>query len=146
MNGPVAFERKKRALDKLFQTLSSRTVVVEGKKDEEALRELGVNGSVTLAQGKSAVVVERVLRSCGGRNKGVVLLFDWDAAGEEKARLFEALFRAEGASAALDPSPRREFRHLLGCRFVEESPARLSRILEEGEVKWERRTLTRSST
>jgi len=134
-----------RETGRLLRTLETRVIVVEGERDEAALRGIGINAPVIQATGSVERLVARVLRASRGRDKSVALLFDWDAEGRRKVRFFEARFRAEGESRVLDRVTPLRFKALLGVLFVEEASSKFSRITEEG-MKWERRTLIQSST
>ena len=58
-------------------------IVVEGRKDVESLRSLGVNGEIKLSSQQSLLVFTEQLSMCG---KDIVLLTDWDRKGSMAAR------------------------------------------------------------
>ena len=123
-------ESRLNALRTLFESLSGKVLIVEGKKDARALRLLGVKACFVLAQGANEGIVSRALEQASG-NKSIVLLFDLDVEGLRKTRFFEALFRAEGASPRLDRVTPRKLERLLGYRFVEDAYSKYSELMEE---------------
>ncbi|PIT85300.1 hypothetical protein COU36_04030 [Candidatus Micrarchaeota archaeon CG10_big_fil_rev_8_21_14_0_10_59_7] len=108
--------RKKKEIDKVFHSLDSTVVLVEGKRDEAALRAAGVTAPIVLAGGRKA---ERVAEEAEAFGKPVALLFDWDGEGERKTREYSELMGA-------DTRLRKKMKRLLGLRTVEELGFRLS--------------------
>jgi 5S rRNA maturation endonuclease (ribonuclease M5) len=99
-----------RELVRLSETVP---IVVEGKRDVEALRRLGVEGRiVALHRGKSLYEVAREL----DREEAVVLLLDWDTRGE---RLLEGLTRHLETDWESHSGLRRRLRELAGDSVVE---------------------------
>jgi len=77
-------EKIQKILTKLAEDSTKGTpIVVEGKKDVEALRSLGVNGPVFTVKtgGKSFVQALQEIEETGARE--VVLLLDFDRRGKE---------------------------------------------------------------
>lgn len=106
-----------RELGRLLRELASLSkhipIVVEGKRDVEALRRLGVGGEiVTLHRGKSLYEVAAELDQA----EAVVLMLDWDARGE---RLLQSLTRYLETDWESHLGLRRRFRELLGDTVVE---------------------------
>jgi 5S rRNA maturation endonuclease (ribonuclease M5) len=92
------------SLDKAIEALleasgEGAAIIVEGERDERSLRDLGVEGPVLRAARRPAMeVAEEAARSF----KEVVVLTDWDRAGEELARRVAEHLIAAGARADLD--------------------------------------------
>ncbi|MEM2118027.1 MAG: toprim domain-containing protein [Candidatus Bathyarchaeia archaeon] len=95
--------RLKEKEEKILQILSclaeesakGTPIVVEGKKDIEALRNMGIQGKILSAKtgGKTLLDVVSEIEKCGARE--VILLFDFDRRGEEwTKRLTQTLERA----------------------------------------------------
>jgi 5S rRNA maturation endonuclease (ribonuclease M5) len=83
-------ERRLDRLTELVKRLSDQSrrgtpIVVEGRKDEGSLRELGINGPILClkAQGKSFF---EFLESIGS-NRKVIVLTDFDAEGKKLAKM-----------------------------------------------------------
>ncbi len=56
-------------------------IIVEGKKDKKALRDLGFDGEIiTLHSGKS---IYEFAETIANKYEKIILLFDWDSKGEE---------------------------------------------------------------
>ena len=128
-------ERRLAALDRVFSILEKRVVLVEGKRDEAALRAIGASPARVLeANGKPEGVVARALQACGA-NQRIALLFDWDTEGVRKTRFFEERFRAEGAYGLLDRATPKRLKALLGYCFVEEALTKHSELLDGLKVK-----------
>jgi len=117
-------EERLEALEKVLSALDERdeTIIVEGQRDEAALRVLGVGAPVVQVQTARGVtrLAERLARA-GIRR--VVVLVDWDRTGGRVARLLADALPANGIAA--DLACRREVARLAkkGTRAVEELPA-----------------------
>lgn len=78
-------------------------IIVEGARDEWSLRDLGVEGPIVRASGRPALeLAEEAARAF----KEVVVLTDWDRAGEELARRVGQHLMSTGASVDLDTRER----------------------------------------
>jgi 5S rRNA maturation endonuclease (ribonuclease M5) len=90
-------EKIEQIIDKLTEeSANGNPIVVEGKKDEQALRMLGVNGVILTVKtgGKSYLQAVAEIEMLGVRE--VVLLLDFDRRGKEGTkRVKEALERAK---------------------------------------------------
>ena len=90
-------ERILQVITKLTEAASKGTpVVVEGKKDAQALQHLGVNGTVLMVKtgGKSFLEATAEIEQFGARE--VILLLDFDRRGREGTkRLQQNLERAK---------------------------------------------------
>jgi 5S rRNA maturation endonuclease (ribonuclease M5) len=96
--------RLKDRLEKIQQIIAKLTeesakgkpIVVEGKKDAQALREVGVNGTIVTVKtgGKSFLEATAELEALGARE--VILFLDFDRRGKEGTkRLQQNLERAK---------------------------------------------------
>jgi len=107
------YERLLEVMEELSETNLQTPVVVEGKRDEAALRELGLTCDIiTYNTGKSA---HDFCEAIANEHSSVVLLMDWDSAGQ---RLQEKLSH-----------------ELQGHWEEHESFRRLLRVLCQKEVK-----------
>lgn len=122
---------KEKLAKRLFDSLNESLVLVEGARDERALREIGVSSKIFHAVGSPSKLVERILGCPGSRARRVVLLLDYDQEGERKARFFSEVLAGEGLRVDLDS--RRLLRRLLGVRIVEEIPGAWRELIEEIE-------------
>ncbi|MGD0072175.1 MAG: toprim domain-containing protein [Candidatus Bathyarchaeia archaeon] len=78
------------------ESAKGKPIIVEGKKDAQALRELGVNGKILTAKtgGKSFLEATAEIEKLGARE--VILLLDFDRRGKEGTeRLKHNLERAK---------------------------------------------------
>lgn len=102
-----------------------RKKIVEGKRDKEALNELGIKNIETLKQ--------RPLRKIASETKGkeVVLLTDFDRRGKEIASKLIKLFRARGVKTALNY--KKKLGRLKGISEIEEIPAKYREIKNRGD-------------
>lgn len=74
-------------------------IIVEGRRDESALRSLGIKGPVMSASHRSALD----LAEDAARNYSqVIILTDWDEKGEEMALNIEQLLRSVDSRADMD--------------------------------------------
>lgn len=61
-------------------------IIVEGQRDERALRALGVTGPIIMASRRPAL---ELAEDAARRYNEIVILTDWDLKGEEMARIME---------------------------------------------------------
>jgi 5S rRNA maturation endonuclease (ribonuclease M5) len=74
-------------------------IIVEGKRDRNALRNLGITGTIMLGTKKSILVFcEEVARDYNN----VIILTDWDEKGDKLAALMEGYLRSTSASVNMD--------------------------------------------
>jgi len=85
-----SLERRLDRLTRLVQRLSDQSrrgtpIIVEGRKDEESLRKLGMNGPILClkAQGKSFFEFSEGI----GSNRKVIVLTDFDMEGKKLAKM-----------------------------------------------------------
>ena len=109
--------------DKALASLQRKTVLVEGKNDVAALKQLGVDADFVTATGRNEDVVRKAAKG------QIVLLFDFDGEGRRKEKFFRELLHNEGLSV-LD-APRRKIRRAFGTLTIEELPARYEKMIEE---------------
>lgn len=74
-------------------------IIVEGRRDEAALRALGIRGPVILAARRSALCLAE---DAARIYSAIILLTDWDEKGEEMARNIAQHLRHAGAQADLE--------------------------------------------
>ena len=95
------FKEKEEKIQRIIAALTEESakgkpIIVEGKKDAQALRELGVNGKILTAKtgGKSFIEATAEIEKLGARE--VILLLDFDRRGKEGTeRLKHNLERAK---------------------------------------------------
>jgi len=118
--------RLDRALELLTELSHAAPVIVEGHRDLEALRELGVDGEILVYnRGGSVIALADELRT----RPFVVCLFDWDRKGGHLTRLL----KQQLGGIRLDLEVRREFATVSLVRCVEDLPharAALERRIE----------------
>jgi 5S rRNA maturation endonuclease (ribonuclease M5) len=107
-----------RLLDELRQTNRTVPVLVEGPRDEAALRTLGLTGEIRTLHGPDPVIEEadRLARE----RDAVIVLTDWDRTGGTLARRLR-----ENLSGRLraDFDVRRRLARLAHVKCVEDVPA-----------------------
>jgi len=108
-------------------------VLVEGEKDEEALRVLGFEGPILRLHRGDALI--NLFHDVARRRRRVILLVDWDRKGGHLARLSREAARANGVT--LDESHRRALsRAARGeARHVEALPRLLDTLARRAGVK-----------
>ena len=83
-------------------------IIVEGVRDERSLRDLGVSGTVVRASRRAALeVAEEAARDY----REIVILTDWDRAGEELARKLE--LHLQGTGARVDAETRERLKRMV---------------------------------
>ncbi len=97
-----------KALEELITALleaSSRgaAIIVEGRRDKNALRSLGVEGPIIMASRRPALdLAEDVARIY----RDIIVLTDWDSKGEEMALIIEQHLRCTSARTDLETRSR----------------------------------------
>lgn len=126
-------ERLRELLQELAHMNETLPVVVEGRRDEEALRTLGLQGEII--QYNRGTGVEEFCDALRREHPSVILLMDWDAPGEALQRSI-----GEGITGGWERNER--YRRILKamCQrdvsVVEGVPALLER-LERDEIVWQ---------
>ena len=92
------------ALEELLNSLMDASsqgaaVIVEGRRDELALRSLGLRGPMIMASRRPAL---DLAEDAARRFRKIVLLTDWDAKGDEMALNIDMHLRSMGVQADLD--------------------------------------------
>jgi len=92
------------ALEELLNSLMDASsqgaaVIVEGRRDELALRCLGLRGPMIMASRRPAL---DLAEDAARRFRKIVLLTDWDAKGDEMALNIDMHLRSMGVQADLD--------------------------------------------
>lgn len=111
---------KEKLLKRTSEALSSAPLlIVEGSRDERALRSLGFNAPVLRANDKPERLARRALPfvDSGG---DVALLFDFDDEGERKLSDYRAALEVEGVRC--DSDSRRRLKWLTGIKHIEDLP------------------------
>jgi len=87
-------EEVQKLIAELIRLSSELPIIVEGRKDERALRELGVEGIIIRLN-----VGDSVFKTCEGLSRTyrkVILLTDWDRRGGHLAKLMREGLEANG--------------------------------------------------
>jgi 5S rRNA maturation endonuclease (ribonuclease M5) len=96
------------------RALCGAVILVEGKRDYEALTKLGITGEIVMTSHQSLFnLSERLARS----KKDIIILTDWDERGEEVARQLSLYMEADGLRP--DNSIRNSIRGLLKKEITE---------------------------
>jgi 5S rRNA maturation endonuclease (ribonuclease M5) len=131
----MEIKAKRKLLQKTERGLDDCVVIVEGKRDESALREtLAPNAKIVRCGGKSAdAVASHAVEVRENGKQKIVVLTDFDEEGERRASEVREALLALGV--APDAALRRNFVRLLGVRCVEDAPCALARLEEALEKK-----------
>lgn len=85
--------------DMLEASARGAVIIVEGRRDQESLRALGISGLVITASHKPALALaEEVARV----HKEIIVLTDWDLKGEEMALQIERYLRCCGSRGDME--------------------------------------------
>lgn len=88
-------EEIQQILDELRDSaLCGAVILVEGKRDREALLSLGVNGEILMTSQRQLLNMAEGLARSG---KKIIILTDWDERGEEVARQVALYLEADGS-------------------------------------------------
>ena len=96
------------------RALCGAVILVEGKRDYEALTKLGITGEIVMTSHQSLLnLSERLART----KKDIIILTDWDERGEEVARQLSLYMEAD--SLRPDNNIRNSIRGLLKKEITE---------------------------
>ncbi|HLE48241.1 MAG TPA: toprim domain-containing protein [Candidatus Thermoplasmatota archaeon] len=134
MEADERYERLWACLEALRLDNHDTLVLVEGVRDERALRQLGVTGKIHVYNtGRSLIATaEHLVRN----HKRVIALFDWDRTGGSLTRRLQEQLHAQ---VEIDLTYRKELAQVSQVRCVEDLPGALR--------NWARRAgITRDQT
>jgi 5S rRNA maturation endonuclease (ribonuclease M5) len=100
-------------IQEFLSRLEDTLVLVEGLKDKEVLKKLGVKNILEISGKPINTVTEQA-----AIKSEVVILTDYDKEGEKLCNVLEKLLRAEGVSVRLDL--RKKFRSISKVTKIEE--------------------------
>lgn len=122
MDPRLRLERFERALDDLVEANEAAPIIVEGIRDEAALRKLGATGEILVHnRGLGVLSLADKLRG----QPRIIILYDWDRKGGQLAQL---LRQQLGGVVRLDEEIRRELAHVSLVKCVEDLPAALANL------------------
>ncbi len=116
--------RNRKDLQRLMEEMGSMVVMVEGKKDSEAIQRYVV--SVIEVSGRTRIACERAARSGAAE---VAVLTDFDERGKELAEELNSELRSRGVKPNL--TIRRRMGKLLGITRIENFERRYREMLDE---------------
>lgn len=117
-------ERKrklKKLLKNLMEKLSQSYVIVEGKKDVKAMREIGI---------ESNPYTKKSIERAKGK---VIVLTDLDKEGERLAKEIEGKLKENTNVEEIDINTRKRLSSLLNLRHFEEIKKKLEKFIEKIE-------------
>ncbi|MFH1447251.1 MAG: hypothetical protein ABIG39_00145 [Candidatus Micrarchaeota archaeon] len=109
---------RRRNLQRAIEDMDGKPILVEGKKDREALRRCGIIGKIVLINRKP----QELCGSLAGANEAVILT-DFDEQGEELSVILGEHLRSYGIRP--NTECRRRLRYSLGLRVFQEMDRRL---------------------
>lgn len=125
MNAKERHERMTVCLEALKLENFHTPVLVEGVRDEQALRRLGLEGQIIIYN--SGRTVGAMADGLARAHKRLIVLFDWDRTGGHLVRRFTEHLAAQ---LDLDLSYRKEFAIVSQVKSVEDLPA-AARLIED---------------
>lgn len=129
MDSDERLERFQELLQELVEANEDAAVLVEGRRDQAALKELGLAGEILVYnQGETMADFAEGLRP----RKQIIVLFDWDRKGGQLARLFQQKI---AGGVRLDLEFRRRLARLSLVRCVEDLPSALRTIAKRAATR-----------
>jgi 5S rRNA maturation endonuclease (ribonuclease M5) len=131
----VRIEERLEEVERLVQNLidlsGTMPIIVEGRKDEKTLRQLGVEGTIVrLNKGESVFsTCEKLSRSY----KKVILMTDWDRRGGHLAKLLKDGLEANGVQYDEDIRARISVLTKKDIKDVESLAKQLARLRREAQ-------------
>lgn len=115
--------KKYKKLQRLLEKMEKSVVLVEGKRDKNALKQLGCNRVITIS-GR----IRDVCETLRGEDK-VIIATDLDRRGNEMAR--KAREELEGCSVSADSETRVLLARILKIRYFEDAKRGFDEFMEE---------------
>ncbi len=103
----------KKILDYAMELNQKYPIIVEGKHDENILRDLGFEGEIIVFNRGISMV--NFAGEIALKYRTVILMFDWDEKGDAMYDRLKTLFLNEGVS--VNGTIRRRLRQILGSRI-----------------------------
>jgi 5S rRNA maturation endonuclease (ribonuclease M5) len=128
VNWAATLETLEQVLDELRQAAASSAILVEGRRDVDALERLGVGGEHLLIHtGKSLDSRTDELVACAQTAgwPSILLLTDWDRTGNALAKRLEM---GLSARVSVDVSWRRRLGRVTQATCIEHIPAELASL------------------
>jgi len=119
---------KETLLKKIIRKMQDSVLVVEGKNDEKALREIGIESKIVKANGKTEKIIEKIKE---GKSAKISLLFDFDEEGKRKTDFFREALHHEDVNA--DTELRKNVGMLFRIMTIEDLPRVYEELTEEIE-------------
>ncbi len=111
-------EKFNEVIEKLrFLATQGLPIIVEGKRDREALKSFGIDGRILTITSSLDIVAERAAR----QSNEVIILTDYDRRGKILAGKLRDLLLDEGVKPNLDI--RHELKRACDVEFIEELPS-----------------------
>lgn len=123
MNVSERLQQMEAALLYLRQEAVGSYVLVEGKRDVDALAALGVGGEHAVVNTRGSL--EDTVDAAAAKGKRVVILMDWDRTG---GRLARRLHDGLVGRVPVDMECRRRLASTCHCKCIEDLPAELAAL------------------
>ena len=117
-----------KEVKKIFEQLKNGWIFVEGKKDKQALNNLGFEKILTIA-GNLRLSCEKLAKEKGEIK--VFVLTDIDRRGDQLAGM--AKEELEGISLRVDLTMRKKLAYALNIRYFENAKRAYDKLIKEGE-------------
>src|SRR5689334_6642277 len=120
MRADERYERFVKCLSSLKDDNATTPILVEGLRDERALRHLGLTGDILVFNAGRRI--DEVAHGLAAAHRRIIVLFDWDRTG---GHLVRRLTEHLHAQVQLDLDYRKELAQVSQVRSVEDLPAAL---------------------
>ena len=98
----MSFRRLTRIVEELsYRTEQGTPILIEGKKDEEALKRLGINGNIIKVSGSGLKLFEIAEKAVGSSSE-VIILTDFDKKGDMLAKKLSTDIQSLGSHPDLN--------------------------------------------
>ncbi|MCC7570450.1 toprim domain-containing protein [Candidatus Micrarchaeota archaeon] len=121
-------EKNFKLFEKLILELKNNYVVVEGKKDKDALKNIGCRNIIPI-QGKKFEQIENLFKKIDSEK--IIILTDMDKEGERLAKELENICRS--TSKYCNTQIRKQLSGLLKLQYWETIDKKIERFIEENE-------------
>jgi 5S rRNA maturation endonuclease (ribonuclease M5) len=135
MNAEEIHEKLVELLADLVEANRTAPVIVEGERDEKALREVGLTGEIVRLN--SGIPVFNLAEGIARRHREAVILTDWDHRGGRLCQLLREAFEANQVRFDIDLRARMTTLCRKDIKDVESLPGYVERLSRQVEGGWQ---------
>jgi len=135
MNPEEIYEKLVETLDDLVEANRTAPVIVEGERDEKALRSVGLKGEVVRLN--AGMPLFNLAETIARRHREAIILTDWDHRGGQLCRLLRDALEANQVRFDVDLRARLTYLCRKDIKDVESLAAYVERLARQAAAGWQ---------